>query len=85
MAPGGADKRLEKSYLSSAVDSINPWAANSRSTTPTPKDVPVQQQLVKGTGSVAGDHSTTHLYGCSAKSYPSDCPPLKVLWFHAVD
>ncbi|KAG7111041.1 phospholipase C20G8.02 like protein [Verticillium longisporum] len=85
MAPGGADKRLEKSYLSSAVDSINPWAASSRSTTPTPKDVPVQQQLVKGTGSVAGDHSTTHLYGCSAKSYPSDCPPLKVLWFHAVD
>ncbi|KAM0272231.1 hypothetical protein ACHAQH_008773 [Verticillium albo-atrum] len=85
MAPGGADRRLEKSYLSSAVDSINPWAANSRSTTPTPKDVPIQQQLAKGTGSVAGDHSTTHLYGCSAKSYPLDCPPIKVLWFHAVD
>ncbi|KAI8157049.1 putative phospholipase [Colletotrichum sp. SAR 10_70] len=45
MAPSGADRKTEKSYLSSAVDSINP---------------------------------------CT-KSYPADCPPLNVLWYHATD
>ncbi|KAF7558500.1 hypothetical protein G7046_g5670 [Stylonectria norvegica] len=83
MAPGTADKKTEKSYLSSAVDSINPWA-NSRSTTPsqgtknakTPPQVPPINPE---------DHLTTHLYGQSFKTYPLDCPPLKVQWFHAVD
>ncbi|KAK1973970.1 DDHD domain-containing protein [Colletotrichum cereale] len=84
MAPSGADRKPEKSYLSSAVDSINPWAGG-RSTTPTqtPKDPPPPS--VQGPNSRPGDHSITHLYGQSIKSYPADCPPLNVLWYHATD
>ncbi|TDZ24943.1 putative phospholipase [Colletotrichum orbiculare MAFF 240422] len=82
MAPSGADRKPEKSYLSSAVDSINPWSG-SRSSTPTPKDPPPQPN----TASTArtGDHSITYLYGQSTRSYPADCPPLNVLWYHATD
>jgi hypothetical protein len=79
MAPGSAEKKSEKSYLASAVDSINPWAG-SRSATPTPKDpqpVPVPSNT--------GDHVTNPFYGQSIGRYPPDCPPLKVQWFHAVD
>ncbi|KAF9882454.1 DDHD domain-containing protein [Colletotrichum karsti] len=82
MAPGGADRKAEKSYLSSAVDSINPWSG-SRSSTPTPKDPPPQP--VPPPTARPGDHSITHLYGQSIKSYPADCPPLNVLWYHATD
>ncbi|KZL87030.1 ddhd domain-containing protein, partial [Colletotrichum incanum] len=86
MAPSGADRKTEKSYLSSAVDSINPWAGGRSSTptpTPTPKDPPPQPVPVPT--SRPGDHSITHLYGQSIKSYPADCPPLNVLWYHATD
>lgn len=82
MAPGGADRKAEKSYLSSAVDSINPWSG-SRSSTPTPRDPPPQP--VSAPTARPGDHSITHLYGQSTKSYPADCPPLNVLWYHATD
>ncbi|KAI0812007.1 DDHD domain-containing protein [Xylaria sp. FL0064] len=80
------EKKPEKSYLASAVESINPWTA-SRSTTPAPKDtssvpVPKAQPL---RGQKADDHSTNTLYGLSFKKYPTDCPPLNVMWFHAVD
>lgn len=80
MAPGAGDKKAEKSYLASAVDSINPWAG-SRSTTPTPKDPP--QPTVAPSN--PGDHTTNPFYGQSFKRYPPDCPPLNVQWFHAVD
>lgn len=86
MAPGevgtGADKgsKPEKGYLSSAVDSLNPWASSSRSSTPTPRD-----PQAGPVSAAQGDHSTTHLYGQSIRSYPRDCPPLNVLWFHATD
>lgn len=80
-----ADKKAEKSYLSSAVDSINPWAA-SRSTTP----VQVNQKVVEETHPIQpaanpDDHITNPFYGQSFKTYPPDCPPLNVQWFHAVD
>ena len=79
-------KKPEKSYLSSAVDTIK-WAGGSRSATPTqPKpsgSSPADSLPPVGPG--GGDHSTSHLYGRSASSYPPDCPPLKVLWFHATD
>jgi len=84
MAPGTTDKKTEKSYLSSAVDSINPWAA-SRSTTPTQKLKPEPDSLLAAAPANPDDHSTTHLYGQSFRTYPSGCPPLKVQWFHAVD
>ncbi|TPX15816.1 uncharacterized protein E0L32_000150 [Thyridium curvatum] len=79
MAPPPDDKKPEKSYLSSAVDSINPWSGN-RSATPTPKDPQPDPTPVN-----PGDHSTTSTYGRSFKRYPPDCPPLAVQWFHAVD
>ncbi|KAL7623349.1 hypothetical protein AAE478_007030 [Parahypoxylon ruwenzoriense] len=75
-------KKVEKSYLASAVDSINPWTI-SRSTTPTPKDVPPKTNTTATRK--ADDHSTNTLYGQSFRKYPPDCPPLNVMWFHAVD
>ncbi|EEU45361.1 uncharacterized protein NECHADRAFT_104386 [Fusarium vanettenii 77-13-4] len=83
MASGAAEKKTEKSYLSSAVDSINPWAS-SRSTTPTQKAKPEEARPAP-VPSNPDDHATTHLYGQSFKSYPAGCPPLRVQWFHAVD
>ncbi|UPL00857.1 hypothetical protein LCI18_011791 [Fusarium solani-melongenae] len=83
MASGAAEKKTEKSYLSSAVDSINPWAS-SRSTTPTQKAKPEEARPAPVPAN-PDDHSTTHLYGQSFKSYPAGCPPLRVQWFHAVD
>ncbi|KAM0295188.1 hypothetical protein ACHAPM_011006 [Fusarium culmorum] len=84
MAPVAADKKTEKSYLSSAVDSINPWAA-SRSTTPIQKPKAEPDSLLAAAPANPDDHSTTHLYGQSFRTYPPGCPPLKVQWFHAVD
>ncbi|KAF9766735.1 hypothetical protein IL306_000821, partial [Fusarium sp. DS 682] len=84
MTPGAAEKKVEKSYLSSAVDSINPWAA-SRSTTPAQKPKPEEEKSKVTAPANPDDHATTHLYGQSFRTYPSGCPPLKVQWFHAVD
>ncbi|PNY27989.1 phospholipase, mitochondrial [Tolypocladium capitatum] len=84
MPPGTSDKKVEKSYLSSAVDSINPWAT-SRTTTPTPDNKRDEPPAVPGAAAAPGDHSITPLYGQSFKTYPKDCPPLNVQWFHAVD
>ncbi|KAI0912269.1 DDHD domain-containing protein [Ustulina deusta] len=83
---GNGDKKVEKSYLASAVESINPWTT-SRSTTPAPKDgsslpLPKPKPLP---AQKADDHSTNTLYGHSAKKYPTDCPPVNVMWFHAID
>ncbi|KAL2162451.1 hypothetical protein VTH06DRAFT_7364 [Thermothelomyces fergusii] len=79
MAPGSSEKKAEKSYLASAVDSINPWAG-TRNATPTPKD---PQPPVSTSNST--DHVTNPFYGQSIGRYPPDCPPLKVRWFHAAD
>ncbi|GAP83143.1 putative ddhd domain-containing protein [Rosellinia necatrix] len=80
------ERKLEKSYLASAVESINPWGG-SRSATPTPKESPSlpQPKAVPPVAQKADDHSTNTLYGHSFKKYPADCPPLNVMWFHAVD
>ncbi|KAK1750870.1 phospholipase DDHD2 [Echria macrotheca] len=79
MASVPSEKKAEKSYLASAVDSINPWAG-SRTATPPLKDL--QPNPVPPN---PGDHSLSPFYGQSLKRYPPDCPPLKVQWFHAVD
>lgn len=86
MAPAGsAEKKADKSYFSSAVDSMNPWGG-SRSTTPTPKEpVPSTPTPPPPAASNPGDHSINYVYGQSTKRYPPDCPPLNVKWFHAVD
>lgn len=80
------DRKPEKSYLSSAVESINPWAG-SRSATPAP-DKRVEPSAAAAAAVAQtdpGDHSVTPLYGQSFRTYPKDCPPLSVKWFHAVD
>lgn len=80
------EKKPEKSYLASAVESINPWTT-SRSSTPTQKDNPLLPQPKSNSPPApkADDHATNTLYGRSFKRYPADCPPLNVMWFHAVD
>ncbi|KAI2624901.1 DDHD domain-containing protein [Hypoxylon sp. NC1633] len=102
MPPGSGDaatsdekkdvKKVEKSYLATAVDSFNPWTTN-RSTTPTPKDGVSKTNANTNTNAntsathtrKADDHSISTLYGQSFKKYPLDCPSLNVMWFHAVD
>ncbi|KAK8124585.1 DDHD domain-containing protein [Apiospora kogelbergensis] len=87
------EKKVEKSYLASAVDSINPWntsRSTSRSNTPTPKEKEMPPPPPKPTpapnpSKKADDHSINTIYGQSLRKYPSDCPPLNVMWFHAVD
>lgn len=32
-----------------------------------------------------GDHAVSLRHSLSLKSYPKDCPPLNVQWYHAVD
>lgn len=85
MASGsGADKKAEKSTWASAVDSINPWSV-SRGSTPTPREPPPPPPPKPAPAPQGGDHSINPIYGISARKYPSDCPPPKVQWFHAVD
>ncbi|TGJ88763.1 hypothetical protein E0Z10_g65 [Xylaria hypoxylon] len=81
------ERRPEKSYLASAVESMNPWTT-SRSATPAPKDsssLPQPKSMPPPPAQKAGDHSTNTLYGNSFKKYPADCPSVNVMWFHAVD
>ncbi|KAI9167309.1 putative phospholipase C20G8.02 [Paramyrothecium foliicola] len=86
MASGTPSKPAEKSILTSAVESINPWAS-SRTQTPTPNEKAQEapKEASAGKSDDPGDHSSNHLYGQSFRSYPPDCPPLNVQWFHAVD
>lgn len=84
MPPDPDDKKPEKSYLTSAVESINPWAS-SRTSTPTPDKKRNEPRPPPAPSAASRDHSTTPLYGQSFRTYPKDCPPLTVQWFHAVD
>lgn len=89
-ADKSTEKRQEKSYFATAVDSINPWNS-SRSSTPVPRDKDKEKQkempppAKPAPSSKADDHYTSTLYGRSFRRYPPDCPPLNVKWFHAVD
>lgn len=84
MSPSSGDKKLEKSYLSSAVDSLNPFSG-SRSATSTPDNSKRPPSLPASTTASPADHRISALYGQSFRTYPSDCPPLAVQWYHAVD
>ncbi|CAJ2502596.1 Uu.00g099900.m01.CDS01 [Anthostomella pinea] len=80
------EKKAERSYLASAVDSFNPWNT-TRSTTPTLRDNPSAStgKPKPAPATKADDHRSNTLYGQSFRKYPTDCPPLNVMWFHAVD
>ncbi|KAK6076783.1 DDHD domain-containing protein [Seiridium cupressi] len=82
---GKMDKKQEKSYFASAVESINPWNTTSRSGTPVPKEKEMPPPPKPTASKKADDHAISTLYGQSFGKYPSDCPPLNVKWFHAVD
>ncbi|KID66912.1 uncharacterized protein G6M90_00g070420 [Metarhizium brunneum] len=90
MPPAPGDKKPEKSYLSSAVDVIYPWSS-SRTATPTPEDKKNEGKAAVADGTATpkaaapADHAITPFYGQSFRTYPKDCPPLNVQWFHAAD
>ncbi|KAJ5630554.1 uncharacterized protein N7484_010654 [Penicillium longicatenatum] len=69
----GAD---QKSFLGS----FSPWST-PKSSTPH-LDRPGADALQRSQGE---DHTVTHRHRLSLRHYPSDCPPLKVRWFYAVD
>ncbi|KAH7324443.1 DDHD domain-containing protein [Stachybotrys elegans] len=83
MASGNPEPKAEKSYLASAVDSINPWSGSRTSTPTTSRNESID--AVSDEAMVSEHHGSSHLYGQSIRTYPSDCPPLNVQWFHAVD
>ncbi|KAI1875608.1 uncharacterized protein JN550_001894 [Neoarthrinium moseri] len=87
------EKKPEKSYFATAVESVNPWTI-SRSSTPGPredkekskqKEMPPPPKPMPESSKKADDHAITTLYGQSFRKYPPDCPPLNVKWFHAAD
>ncbi|CAG8259790.1 unnamed protein product [Penicillium salamii] len=67
----------QKSFLGT----LSPWST-PRSVTPQPADPPKPEALQRSQGE---DHTVTHRNRLSMRRYPSDCPPLKVRWFYAVD
>ncbi|KAJ6103253.1 hypothetical protein N7486_005680 [Penicillium sp. IBT 16267x] len=66
----------QKSFLGS----FSPWST-PKSSTPQ-LDRPGADALQRSQGE---DHTVTHRHRLSLRHYPSDCPPLKVRWFYAVD
>jgi hypothetical protein len=78
------EEKVEKSYLTAAVESISPWGS-SLSSTLKPKTNSPSSEASGLKNQHGGDHSTSHWRGLSAKRYPADCPRLKARWFYAVD
>ena len=70
----GAD---QKSFLAT----FSPWST-PRSSTPQPDRLSASHVLQHSQGK---DHTVTHRHKLGLRHYPSDCPPLKVRWFYAVD
>ncbi|KAJ5888816.1 hypothetical protein N7495_008857 [Penicillium taxi] len=70
----GAD---QKSFLGN----ISSWSTTSSSSTPQPD--PLRPDVLQR--SQGEDHTVTHRHRLSWRHYPSDCPPLKVRWYYAVD
>ena len=67
----------QKSFLGT----FSPWST-PRSSTPQPDRSLGSDVLHRSQGE---DHTVTHRHKLSQRHYPSDCPPLKVRWFYAVD
>ncbi|KUJ15759.1 uncharacterized protein LY89DRAFT_647727 [Mollisia scopiformis] len=78
------NEKVEKSYLTAAVESISPWGG-SRSSTPKPASSAAPGERSGLKNQHGGDHSTPRWHGLSSKRYPPDCPPLNARWFYAVD
>ncbi|KAJ5102882.1 hypothetical protein N7532_003411 [Penicillium argentinense] len=67
----------QKSFLGT----FSPWNT-PRSSTPQPADRPPSDVLQRSQGE---DHTVTHRHKLGQRHYPSDCPPLRVRWYYAVD
>ncbi|CAG8949854.1 hypothetical protein HYFRA_00004181 [Hymenoscyphus fraxineus] len=83
--PDPKSEKVEKSYLSAAVESISPWGVSSRSSTPKPV-----ASAGPGEGSglknqYGGNSTPQPWHGLRPKDYPPDCPPPNPRWFYAVD
>ena len=85
MAQDDLEQKADKSYLTSAVESLNPWAVKPATPAPTDKAEDRSTTPTMASSAEPRDHATTPFYGQSLRHYPPDCPPLKVQWFHAVD
>jgi hypothetical protein len=77
-------EKPEKSYLTAAVESFNPWAA-SRSSTPDTASLAAKEEGSGLKNQHGKDHSTPRRHGLGSRRYPPDCPPLNARWFYAVD
>lgn len=80
-----APQKVEKSYLASAVSSVqsvSPWG-NSRSSTPKPRTASADRRGLKN--QQGDDHSIQRLGAISSRRYPSDCPTAQIRWFYATD
>jgi hypothetical protein len=63
---------------------LSPWGP--RSPAMRPQDVPDQASSDIGLKQQrGGDHRVSHRHRVSHKRYPRDCPPLRAMWFFAVD
>ncbi|KAI9783477.1 MAG: hypothetical protein M1816_001359 [Peltula sp. TS41687] len=69
-----------KSYLPAGLASFSPWS--SRPSTPKPVAGAESDKHGQQRG---GDHTVSHRHRFFMREYPSDCPPLQVRWFYAVD
>ncbi|KAJ6782644.1 hypothetical protein PWT90_00197 [Aphanocladium album] len=84
--PDGKPKSEEAQdtpYWSSALSSIGIWNGSKPAATPSGKETAEEANALKRKASP--DHLITPFHGQSSRSYPKDCPRLKVQWFHAVD
>ncbi|KAF2746835.1 DDHD-domain-containing protein [Sporormia fimetaria CBS 119925] len=72
-------------FLAAGINALSPWTPRSS----TPKPPPIQTKDAEEKGALGRqrgtDHIVSHRPRISLKKYPSDCPPLEVRWFHAVD
>lgn len=68
----------QKSFLGT----FSPWNT-PRSSTPQPTEHAAGSDVLQR--SQGEDHTVTHRHKLGQRHYPSDCPPLKVRWFYAVD
>lgn len=75
-APDPKSEKVEKSYLSAAVESISPWGGSSRSSTPKPA---ASASPGEGSGlknQYGGNNTPQPWHGLRPKDYPSDCEQL---------
>ncbi|KAF2199502.1 DDHD-domain-containing protein [Delitschia confertaspora ATCC 74209] len=71
-------------FLSAGITALSPWG--SRSATPKPPlGNDKEKETVAAVPRTGPDHAINRRSRLSLKKYPSDCPPLVVRWYHAVD